>query len=82
VGRKLSPVDMDTLQRGLSTRALWYIVAEPFPTKNGHQNGHQTQGRQGKLSDQLLVSVLVSIFRPNGVDLVDFRDFRDFRRLV
>jgi len=29
-----------------------------------------------------LVSVLVSIFRPNGVDLVDFRDFRDFRRLV
>ena len=26
-----------------------------------------------------LVSVLVSIFRPNGVDLVDFRDFRDFQ---
>ena len=25
-----------------------------------------------------LVSVFVSIFRPNGVDLVDFRDFRDF----
>ena len=24
-----------------------------------------------------LVSILVSIFRPNGVDLVDFRDFRD-----
>jgi len=29
-----------------------------------------------------LVSVLVSIFRPNWVDLVDFRDFGDFSRLV
>ena len=30
----------------------------------------------------VLVSVLVSIFRPNRVELVDFRDFGDFRRLV
>jgi hypothetical protein len=42
----------------------------------------KTQGRQAHILKLGLVSVLVSIFRPNGVDLVDFRDFRDFRRLV
>jgi len=35
-----------------------------------------------RFTSLVLESVLVSIFRPNGVDLVDFRDFRDFRRLV
>jgi len=29
-----------------------------------------------------MVSVLVSIFRPNEVDLVDTRDFGDFDRIV
>jgi len=42
-----------------------------------------TKRKVGKATlRRALVSVLVSIFRPDGVDLVDFRDFRDFRRLV
>ena len=41
-----------------------------------------TRGRLVHILRLVLVSVLVSIFRPNGVDLVDFRDFRDFDRLV
>lgn len=58
------------------------VWLNPFQVTNGHQDGHQTQGRQVRFLRLGLVSVLVSIFRPNGVDLVDFRDFRDFRRLV
>jgi hypothetical protein len=61
----------------LDPDALWYSVAESFPPKNGHQDGHQTQGRPGRFSGGILLSVLVSIFRPNGVASVDFRDFRD-----
>ena len=37
-----------------------------------------TKRAVGKTDSQAgVVSVLVSIFQPNGVDLVDFRDFRD-----
>ena len=42
----------------------------------------KTRGRLAHILKPDLVSSLVSIFRPNGVDLVDCRDFRDFRRLV
>jgi hypothetical protein len=57
---------------------LWYSVAEPISgeewtprwTPQREVGGAQILGLG-------LVSVLVSIFRPDGVDLVDFRDFRD-----
>ena len=42
----------------------------------------KTKGQQTHILRLALVSILVSTFRPNGVDLVDFRDFRDFDRLV
>ena len=42
----------------------------------------KTKGQQAHILRLALVSILVSTFRPNGVDLVDFRDFRDFDRLV
>ena len=58
--------------------ALWYSVAEPVPGEEWTPNARSA--RQILRLD--LVSVLVSIFQPNGVDLVDFRDFRDFSRLV
>ena len=53
-----------------------------FLAKSGHQDGHQTDAREGHILKLDLVSILVSIFRLNQGDLVDFRDFRDFRRLV
>src|ERR1035441_11026512 len=52
--------------------ALWYSVAEPFRAKEWTPNARSP--RQILKPD--LVSVLVSTFRPNGVNLVDFRNFR------
>ena len=62
---------------------LWYSVAEPISGRRmDTKMDTTTRGRRAQILGLGLVSVLVSIFRPNGVDLVDFRDFRDFRRLV
>ena len=40
----------------------------------------KTKRRQAEIITPDLVSVLVSIFRSDGVDLVDTRDFRDCLR--
>ena len=53
------------------------VWLKPYLTKNECHDGHQTNSRQGPFAVRSLVSVLMSIFRPNGLDLVDFRDFRD-----
>ena len=63
--------------------ALWYSVAEPvFGEEWTPRWTPKMLGQSGPVLMLGLVSVLVSIFQPNGIDLVDFRDFRDFRRLV
>ena len=63
--------------------ALWYSVAEPvFRRRMDTKMATKTKGLRAHILRLGLVSILVSIFRPNGVDLVDFRDFRDFRSLV
>jgi len=61
----------------IAGHALWYSVAEPFRAKEWtpRWTPNATSPRQILKPD--LVSVLVPIFRPDGVDLVDFRDFRD-----
>ena len=56
---------------------LCYSVREPVQVKSGHQTGHQVEYPECQILRLAMVSILVSIFRPNRVDLVDFRDFGD-----
>jgi hypothetical protein len=72
----------DKLRRSPLNLPRGIVWLNPFSARNGHQDGHQNERSQAHILKLGLVSVLVSIFRPNGVDLVDFRDFRDFRSLV
>ena len=56
---------------------LWYSVRELVRMKSGHQIGTQAGTSGGQILRSAMVSILVSIFRPNRGDLVDFRDFGD-----